>query len=101
MTLVRAPAAGFKVPTADNGYKWTTDDAVNLYKGLTKTGADGRTTTYAILPCLGGEGAVGVLRAFGGDYYNEEGTKVLINTPGSIAGLQWLADLYQKHKVAI
>ncbi len=101
MNVDMITAAGAKVPSADNGFKWTVDDAVTLYKSILKTGSDGRTSVYGILPCLGGEGTVGVLRAFGGDYYNEEGTKVLVNTPESIAGIQWLADLYQKHKVAI
>jgi multiple sugar transport system substrate-binding protein len=101
MNLDMATAAGFNVPTAANGYKWSTDDAMTLYKNVTKVGADGRTTTYAILPCLGGEGVVGVLRAFGGDFYSEDGTKALVNTPESIAGLQWLADLFVKTKYAI
>ncbi len=92
---------GAKMPAAENGYKWTIDDAVALFKAGTKTGADGRVSVYGLQSCLGGEGTVGVLRSFGGNYYNEEGTKVLVNTPESIAGLQWLADLFQKHKVEV
>ncbi len=101
MNVDMTDAAGFKLPSADNGYKWTTDQAVDLYQKLTQKGADGRVSVYAILPNLGGEGTVGVLRSFGGDYYSEDGTKCLINTPESIAGLQWLADLHNKWKVAI
>ncbi len=90
--------AGAKLP-GDDG-KWTLEQALEVYRAGTKS-EGGRITEYGIIPCLGGEGAVGVLRAFGGDYYNEEGTKALVGTPESIAGITWLADLYQKHKVAI
>jgi multiple sugar transport system substrate-binding protein len=96
-----ATAAGVKLPSADNGFKWTDDEAVAAYKALTKTGADGRVATYGHLPGIGGEGTVAVLRRFGGDFYSEDGTKTLINTPESIAGIQWLADLFNKDKSAM
>jgi ABC-type glycerol-3-phosphate transport system substrate-binding protein len=101
LNLSLATAAGFQVPTATNRFRWTVDEAVSLYRGLTTRGADGRPLVYGILPSPGGEGTVGVLRAFGGDYYNVEGTKTLIGSAESIAGLQWLADLWQKDQVAI
>jgi ABC-type glycerol-3-phosphate transport system substrate-binding protein len=96
-----ASAAGFRLPTATNRFRWTVDEAVSLYRGLTTSSADGRPLAFGLLPSLGGEGTVGVLRAFGGDYYNAEGTKTLIASAESIAGLQWLADLWQKDHVAI
>lgn len=96
--LTMVDKTGKKAP-ADDG-KWTFDDAVEIFKATTVS-SGGRTTVYGVLPCLGGEGIVGVLRAFGGDYYNEEGTKSMINTPESIKGIEYMADLYQKHKVAI
>lgn len=90
--------AGAKLPGADG--KWTIEQAIEVFKAGTRS-EGGRITVYGILPNLGGEGTVGVLRAFGGDYYNEEGTKALVGTKESIDGLSYLADLFQKYKVAI
>lgn len=90
---------GVKVPDASTGFKWTLDDAVQMFQKGTQTGSDGRVSIYGIQSCLGGEGAVGVLRAFGGNYYSADGKKSLINTPESIAGLTWLSDLFNKYKV--
>ncbi|HEV8634902.1 MAG TPA: sugar ABC transporter substrate-binding protein [Chloroflexota bacterium] len=96
--LSMADKVGKPAP-ADTG-QWTQDQIIEIYKAMTQS-SGGRTTVYGVLPCLGGEGAVGVLRAFGGDYYNEEGTKAMVGTPESIKGIEWLSDLWNKHKVAI
>jgi len=90
---------GVKIPDASSGFKWTIDDAVQMFKTATQTGSDGRVSVYGIQSCLGGEGAVGVLRAFGGNYYSADGKKMLINSKESIAGLTWLSDLFNKYKV--
>ena len=81
--------------------KWKMEDMLALVKAAHKVGSDGRVATYGIQPCLGGEGAVAVLRAFGGNYYNEDGTKCVLNSAESIAGLEWIANYYTKDKVAI
>jgi multiple sugar transport system substrate-binding protein len=81
--------------------KWKTDDLVAILPKAQTVGADGRVAVYGILPSLGGEGTVAVLRAFGGNYYSEDGTKCLINTEESIAGLQFLSDYWNKLKVAV
>src|SRR5262249_57507012 len=70
---------------------WTLEEAVGVFKKV----------TYGVSPCLGNEGVVGVLRAFGGDVYSADGKQVLIGKPESMAGIQWLADLWNKHKVAL
>ncbi|HLZ07608.1 MAG TPA: hypothetical protein VKT80_03405 [Chloroflexota bacterium] len=101
MNMDMVKKTGLKYPTAEGGFKWSVDDAVALFKALTVTGADGRVSTYGVLPNAGGEGTVGVLRSFGGDFYSDDGTKCVVNTPESIAGLTWISDLYNKHKVAI
>ncbi len=89
--------AGLKVPSGDGS--WTFDDMVALAKGLTKS-EGGRTTVYGIMPSVGqtstNEGMVGFLRAFGGDLFDADGKKTLLNTPESIAGLKVLAGLYQQ-----
>ncbi len=89
--------AGLKVPAADGS--WSFDDMIALAKGLTKS-EGGRTTVYGIMPPVGqtstNEGMVGFLRAFGGDLFDADGKKTLLNTPESIAGLKALAQLYKQ-----
>lgn len=81
--------------------KWKNEDFLGVLGKAQAVGSDGRVSSYGILPSLGGEGAVAVLRAFGGNYYNEDGTKCLINSDESIQGLQFLADYWNKLKVAV
>jgi len=84
------------MPPADGN--WSFDDLLTLSKGLTKS-EGGRTTVYGILAPIGNaganEGVVGFLRAFGGDLFDVDGKKCLLNTPESKAGLNALADLYK------
>jgi multiple sugar transport system substrate-binding protein len=81
--------------------KWTLADFTAILAKANTVGSDGRVTTYGLLPSLGGEGTVAVLRAFGGNYYSEDGTKSLINSAESIAGLQFLSDEFNKSKAAL
>lgn len=81
--------------------KWKIDDFLASLGKAQVVGSDGRVSSYGILPSLGGEGTVAVLRAFGGNYYNEEGSKCLINSDQSIQGLQFLSDYWNKLKVAV
>jgi multiple sugar transport system substrate-binding protein len=81
--------------------KWKIDDFMASLGKAQVVGGDGRVATYGILASLGGEGTVAVLRAFGGNYYNDEGTKCLINSDESIQGLQFLSDYWNKQKVAV
>ncbi len=94
------PPADLEKNTFDYS-KWKTDDLVAILKDANTVGSDGRIATYGILPSTGGEGTVAVLRAFGGNYYNEDGTKCLINTDESVAGLQFLSDEWNKLKAAV
>ena len=94
------PPVDLEKKTFDSS-KWKMEDMLALVKAAQKVGADGRVATYGLQASLGGEGTVAVLRAYGGNYYNDEGTKCLINTPESVAGLEWLSDYWNKHKVAI
>ncbi|MCC6174979.1 MAG: sugar ABC transporter substrate-binding protein [Chloroflexi bacterium] len=88
--------AGLKMPPADGN--WTFEDLQTLAKGLTKS-EGGRTTVYGILPGLGNvtanEYLVGLMRGFGGDVFDPDGKKCLLNTPESIAGLKIAAELYK------
>jgi ABC-type glycerol-3-phosphate transport system substrate-binding protein len=82
---------GLKMPPADGN--WTYDDMLALAKGLTQS-SGGRTTVYGVSPSIGNEGIVAHLRAFGGDLFDNDGKKCLLNTPESKAGLKALATLY-------
>jgi ABC-type glycerol-3-phosphate transport system substrate-binding protein len=88
--------AGVKMPPADG--KWSYEDLHSIAKAMTKN-EGGRTTVYGILPGLGNTGAnepiVAFLRAFGGDLFDADGKKCLLNTPESKAGLRALAQLYK------
>jgi ABC-type glycerol-3-phosphate transport system substrate-binding protein len=59
----------------------------------------GEVERYGIA-CVFGEQGVPILRAFGGEYINEEGTKSMILEDGARAGLKWLYDLYVTDRVA-
>jgi ABC-type glycerol-3-phosphate transport system substrate-binding protein len=88
--------AGLKVPSGDG--TWNYDEMSALAKGLTKS-EGGRTTVYGILPPIGdagaNEGVVGFLRAFGGDLFDADGKKCLMNSPEAKQGLTVLANLYK------
>ena len=88
--------AGLKVPPADGN--WTFEDLITLAKGLTKS-EGGRTTVYGYLSGLGdvtaNEYLVGMMRAFGGDVFDADGKKCLLNTPESIKGLKVVEELYK------
>lgn len=81
--------------------KWKQADLLEILPKAQSVGSDGRVSVYGIQPGLGAEGTVAVLRSFGGNYYNDQGTKCLINTKESIEGLQYLSDYWNKLKVAI
>ncbi len=42
----------------------------------------------------------GVIQAFGGSYTDETGLKVVFNSPETVAGVSWLADIYTNPKYA-
>jgi ABC-type glycerol-3-phosphate transport system substrate-binding protein len=88
--------AGLKIPPDDGN--WTYEDLINLSKALTKS-EGGRTTVYGYLSGLGNvtanEYLVGMMRAYGGDVFDPEGKKCLLNTPESIKGLKVVEDLYK------
>ena len=96
LTKVGAPLPPADIEKGTFDYaKWTLDDLQKILdKGSTKS-ADGRVETYAISQGKGGEGNVALLRSFGGNYYSDDGTKCLINTPESIAGIEYQAKQYQ------
>jgi ABC-type glycerol-3-phosphate transport system substrate-binding protein len=81
--------------------KWKQADFLAILKNSVTTAADGRVQTYGLQQGVSGESAVAVLRSFGGNYYSDDGTKSLITSAESLAGLQYLSDFWNTLKVAI
>lgn len=76
--------------------KWSVEDLVSNAAKLTRDGNYG----LAYIPSVE-EWLVGYLRMWGGDLYNAEGTKCLLAEKESVQAVQWLQDLWWKHKVAM
>ena len=86
-------AAGIAYPDET----WTYDDLLEAAKELTNPDEG----VFGFLSSAGGcAGQIHFPRAWGGDVTNPEGTKTLINSEESIAGLQFLSDLFHVHKVS-
>ena len=86
-------AAGVKIPDDGN---WTIDEFVEIAKKLTKKDAD----QWGYWPVAAGFPEFGVywIRQFGGEYFDDEGKKCLLDSPESRAGLEWLHNLIYKHQ---
>ena len=85
--------AGVPEPTE----RWTWDDLLDAARKLTR--ADGSQWGINV-----GTGFEGQLLTFiwsaGGDYINKERTRTTMDDPGTLEGLQWVADLFLRHRVA-
>jgi multiple sugar transport system substrate-binding protein len=81
---------------------WTMEEFVEIAKKLTwDSNGDGTIDHYAI--SFGAKDTHNILNflyAFGGELTNEDETIVTFNTPQAVAGLQFVIDLVEKHKVA-
>jgi len=81
---------------------WTMEEFVEIAKKLTwDSNGDGAIDHYAI--SFGAKDTHNILNflyAFGGELTNEDETVVTFNTPQAVAGLQFVIDLVEKHKVA-
>jgi multiple sugar transport system substrate-binding protein len=91
-------AAG--VPYPDSTWKY--DDLLAAAQQLTKdTNGDGTPDEWGLSIANNGWNYEPVLEAFGGGIVEvDEDSPCLINKPESVEALQWLQDLYFKHKVA-
>jgi multiple sugar transport system substrate-binding protein len=89
--------AGVAYPTT----KWTYQDFLNAAQKLTLKDSSGKVTQWGLDAGLTGWWATYApwLRGFGGDVLTADGKHSNLSSPGSIAGLQALADLVLKYKV--
>jgi multiple sugar transport system substrate-binding protein len=80
---------------------WTVDDLVNAAKRLTKEGESPAQSQYGlVMSWTAWAEYVPWMRGYGGDLVSEDGKKQMIDAPGSIDGIDALAGLVTRHKVA-
>jgi multiple sugar transport system substrate-binding protein len=93
--------AGVEWP--ENTPDWTWDDFLEVAAALTRDTDDPEKAVWGFDSSKitndfnGGQEFVW---GWGGTLFNEDYTKSLINTPEAIEGLQWLADIRNKHEAA-
>lgn len=92
------------IPWPEKTPKWTWNDLLSISRQLTKdTNGDGKTDVWGFdTGKLANDwnGGQALVWGWGGELFSQDGTKCLINTPEAIEGLQFLADLRNKHGVA-
>jgi multiple sugar transport system substrate-binding protein len=76
------------------------DDLLENAKALTKEGQWGWAGYYSQIVQLGNEWGIALVGPSGGEVLNEDETKILLDSPESMAALQWWADMIHVHKVA-
>jgi len=87
-------AAGVEPPGEHTSFEEFTE----LANALTQdTDGDGDTDIWGISNMVsvgrGAGGAYWIIKSFGGELFNEENTASMMNSPETVAALQWLADL--------
>ncbi len=90
------------LPTGDTR-RWNMDTALEAFKATTlDNDGDGKIDQYGtVLITDIHYYATQFLFGFGAWLFNEDETAVILNSPEGVAGLQWLVDLEQVHKVAV
>ncbi len=73
---------------------WTWDDWLAAMQKLTKDVGDGGKQFGGNLPLV-----EYVLRAWGGDYLNKDGTECALDSAPAIEAIQWVADLRHRYNV--
>ena len=94
-TLFQQAGVEFPKPT------WTVDDLIAAAKRLTKEGESPAQSQYGLfLTWTAWAEYVPWMRGYGGDLVSEDGKKQMIDSPGSIEGIDAMAGLVTRHKVA-
>ncbi|HXF63733.1 MAG TPA: extracellular solute-binding protein [Caldilineaceae bacterium] len=89
-------AAGMEYPSDT----WTMDDFLTAAQALTQENQWGYGGYYNTVVGLGNEQGIALVGPWGGEVIDESETKILLDSPESMAALQWWADLIHVHKVA-
>jgi multiple sugar transport system substrate-binding protein len=91
---------GQPLPTRD----WTWDKLLEVAKAITRQGSEGRPGQWGINMVLGNFRAAGVVLmwAYGGKLFDDDANpRSLSLDPAGAEGLQWLGDMYAKHRVVV
>lgn len=90
-------AAGVPLPKPT----WTVDDLLTAAKQLSKPADDPAQGQYGLnLSWTAWSEYVPWMRGYGGDLVSDDGKKQLIDSAGSVEGIEAMANLVTKHKVA-
>jgi multiple sugar transport system substrate-binding protein len=90
-------SAGVEVPKPT----WTVDDLITAAKRLTREAEDPSQGQYGLtLSWTAWAEYVPWMRGYGGDMVSEDGKRHLIDSAGSIDGIEAMASLVTRHKVA-
>jgi multiple sugar transport system substrate-binding protein len=82
---------------------WTWDKVLDVARAITRLGADGRATQWGMVWTLNNFRTAGLLLmwAHGGKLFDDdENPRTLSADPAGAAGIQWMVDLFVKHRVA-
>jgi multiple sugar transport system substrate-binding protein len=94
-TMFQQAGVEFPKPT------WTMDDLIAAAKRLTKEADTPSQSQYGLtLSWTAWSEYVPWMRGYGGDFVSDDGKKQLIDAAGSIDGIDAMASLVTKHKVA-
>lgn len=101
-TLWEQAGIGDLLPTGETR-RWKMDTALEAFKATTvDSNGDGSIDQYGtVLMTDIHYHVTQFLFGFGARLFNEDETAVILNSPEGVAGLQWLVDLEQVHKVAV
>ena len=84
---------GVELPPMDAS--WTVDDLIDRARKLAARGVAGFVPSTGIQEC-----GTAWLRTFGGELLSADGKRCLIDSPASLAALQWMHDVVHKHQLA-
>ena len=94
-------SAGFSKVTEDPSsvLDWTYDTLLQAAIKTTQQ-SNGRVDVFGYLPGTDYLSLTNVTGAFGGDFLSADGTKLTMDDPNFLKGLQWVYDAFVTHKVA-
>ncbi|HHW11370.1 MAG TPA: extracellular solute-binding protein [Firmicutes bacterium] len=72
---------------------WNYDDLMSAARKLTVRNSSGETVQWGMNAPFQRSPLLTVMHSFGGNWIDSTGTKSLLASPGSIAGIKWVSDL--------
>jgi multiple sugar transport system substrate-binding protein len=80
---------------------WTTDDLIEVAQELTKdTNGDGKIDQWGYFILGNHAVTTTIARTFGGNLLSNDGTKSMFSDPKTLAGIQFIADAFNKYKIS-